>query len=105
MIKTSILDAWKLQEFSKEHKLQTFKVKQIYQEIFKNQNSDFADMTTLAKDLREDLDKKFSVVTLDVDQVIEDTTTTKIWFQTHDGFMIEAVIIYHRQAEKYNKNN
>lgn len=78
MIKTSILDAGKLQEFSKEHKLQPFRIKQIRQEIFKNQNVDFADMTTLAKDLREDLDKNFSVVTLEVDQIIEDTTTTKI---------------------------
>lgn len=105
MIKTSILDAGKLQAFAKEHKLQPFRIKQIRQEIFKNQNIDFTDMTTLSKDLREDLDKNFSVVTLEVDQVIEDTTTTKIWFQTHDGFMVEAVIIYHRQAEKYNKNN
>jgi len=62
-------------------------------------------MTTLSKDLREDLDKEFSVVTLEVDKVLEDESTTKIWFQTHDGFMIEAVIIYHRQDEKYNKND
>ncbi len=105
MLKTSILDAGKLQEFTKERKLQPFRVKQIYQEIFKNQNINFADMTTLSKDLREDLDKEFSVVTLEVDKVLEDESTTKIWFQTHDGFMIEAVIIYHRQDEKYNKND
>lgn len=78
MIKTSILDAGKLQEFTKEHKLQPFRVKQIYQEIFKNQNINFADMTTLSKDLREDLDKEFSVVTLEVDKVLEDESTTKI---------------------------
>ena len=62
-------------------------------------------MTTLSKDLREDLDKEFSVVTLKVDKILEDESTTKIWFQTHDGLMIEAVIIYHRQDEKYIKNN
>ena len=78
MIKTSILDGGKLQEFTKEHKLQPFRVKQIYQEIFKNQNIDFAEMTTLSKDLREDLEKDFSVVTLKVDKIIEDTSTTKI---------------------------
>lgn len=105
MIKTSILDAGKLQEFTKEHKLQPFRVKQIYQEIFKNQNIDFADMTTLSKDLREDLDKHFSVVTLKADKILEDETSTKIWFQTHDGLMIEAVILYHRQNEKYIKDN
>jgi adenine C2-methylase RlmN of 23S rRNA A2503 and tRNA A37 len=78
MIKTSILDAGKLQIFAKEHKLQPFRVKQIYQEVFKNQNINFADMTTLAKDLREDLDKDFSVVTLKADKIIEDETSTKI---------------------------
>ena len=105
MIKTSILDAGKLQEFTKARKLQPFKIKQIYQEVFKNQNINFADMTTLSKDLREDLDKEFSVLTLKVDKVLEDKSTTKIWFQTHDGYMIEAVIIYHWQDEKYNKND
>lgn len=105
MIKTSILDAGKLQEFAKEHKLPWFRLKQIYQEIFKNQNINFADMTTLSKDLRENLDKSFSVVTLKADKILEDTSTTKIWFQTHDGLMIEAVILYHRQNEKYVKNN
>ncbi|MEI6673184.1 MAG: hypothetical protein WCL02_07960 [bacterium] len=78
MIKTSILDAGKLQEFTKERKLQPFRVKQIYQEIFKNQNINFADMTTLSKDLREDLDKQFSVVTLKADKILEDDSTTKI---------------------------
>lgn len=78
MIKTSILDAGKLQEFAKERKLQPYKVKQIQQEIFKNQNIDFAEMTTLAKDLREDLDQHFSVVTLNVDKILEDETSTKI---------------------------
>lgn len=78
MIKTSILDAGKLQEFTKERKLQPFRVKQIYQEIFKNQNINFADMTTLSKDLREDLDNQFSVVTLKADKILEDDSTTKI---------------------------
>jgi 23S rRNA (adenine2503-C2)-methyltransferase len=78
MIKTSILDAGKLQSFAKERKLQPFRVKQIYQEVFKNQNINFSDMTTLSKDLREDLDKEFSVVTLKVDKVLEDKSTTKI---------------------------
>lgn len=78
MIKSSILDAGKLQEFTKKYKLQPFRVKQIYQEIFKNQNINFADMTTLSKELREDLDKEFSVVTLQADKILEDESTTKI---------------------------
>ncbi len=53
-------------------------------------------MTTLSKDLRENLDKHFSVVTLKVDKILEDKTSTKIWFQTHDGYTVEAVILYHQ---------
>ncbi len=78
MIKTSILDAGKLQAFAKEHKLQPFRIKQIQQEIFKNQNIEFADMTTLSKDLREDLDQHFSVCTLKADKILEDEASTKI---------------------------
>jgi adenine C2-methylase RlmN of 23S rRNA A2503 and tRNA A37 len=78
MIKNSILDAGKLQSFAKERKIQPFRIKQIYQEIFKNQNINFADMTTLSKDLRDDLDKDFSVVTLKADKIIEDKISTKI---------------------------
>jgi len=78
LMKTSILDAGKLQAFAKERKLQPFRIKQIQQEIFKNQNIDFADMTTLSKDLREDLDKQFSVVTLKANKILEDDTSTKI---------------------------
>jgi len=78
MTKISILDAGKLQSFVKERKLQPFRVKQIYQEIFNNQNINFSDMTTLSKDLREDLDKEFSVVTLKADKILEDKDTTKI---------------------------
>ena len=78
MIKTSILDTAKLQDFAKEHKLQPFRIKQMYQEIVKNQNINFADMTTLSKDLREDLDNNFSIVTLTPDKILEDHSTTKI---------------------------
>jgi hypothetical protein len=35
-------------------------------------------MTTLAKDVREDLDKEFSVVTLIPDKILEDKSSTKI---------------------------
>ena len=104
MIKTSILDAGKLQSFAKQHALQPFRLKQIYQEIFKNQNIDFADMTTLSKDLRESLHQDFVVSSILPDNILEDKTSTKIWFHTHDGYTIEAVILYHRQHEKYKKD-
>jgi len=89
-------------EFAKENKLQDFKVKQIFYELFKNQNIDLGDMTTLSKDLRKDLGEKFEVINLKIDKIFEDPVkdgvgakTTKFSFKTEDRFVIEAVLMYH----------
>lgn len=100
-----ILNNSSLEAFTKEEKLQPFKVKQILFEIFKSQNINFDDMTTLSKELRQELNESFSVVPLKADKILEDKETTKIWFKTQDGHVIESVIIYHRQARKYRVNN
>lgn len=78
MTKNSILDAGKLQAFAKEKKLQPFRIKQLHQEIFKNQNINFEDMTTLSKKLREHLQQQFVVSSITPDKILEDKTSTKI---------------------------
>jgi adenine C2-methylase RlmN of 23S rRNA A2503 and tRNA A37 len=67
-----------LEAFTKEKKLQPFKVKQILFEIFKSQNINFDDMTTLSKELRQELNESFNVVPLKADKILEDKETTKI---------------------------
>lgn len=67
-----ILDKHAVEVFIKEHKLQPFKMKQIFHELFKNQNYDFAEMTTLSKDLRTDLAESFHVLSLQVEKIIEE---------------------------------
>jgi 23S rRNA (adenine2503-C2)-methyltransferase len=104
-MKPSVLDATAFQTFIKKYKLQPFRVKQIIHEIFKNQNISFAEMTTLSKELRQQLDENFSLLSFQVDNIIEDKTSTKISFKTHDGYIIETVILHHRQHEKYAKNS
>lgn len=94
-MKPSLLDENIFREFAQTHKLQPYKGKQIFFEIFKNQNINFADMTTLSKELRQALDKEFCVVPLEVKDIMEGEQTTKIWFTTADGHIIEAVILYH----------
>lgn len=103
--KSVIFDEEKLQEYAKQTKLQPFKVKQIFFEIFKNQNINFDEMTTLAKDLKSDLSNNFNILSLQQDSILEDKQTTKIWFKTFDNHIIESVIIYHRQDKKYRINN
>jgi len=77
-MKQSILDTSKLQKFAKSNKLQPFRVKQIQQEIFKNQNINFDDMTTLSKDLREQLKQTFNIITLQPEAILETSDTVKI---------------------------
>ena len=77
-MKQSILDPEKLQAFAKEHKLQPFRVKQITQEIYNNQNIDFHDMTTLSKDLRDQLDDQFEVLSIIPETILESEDNIKI---------------------------
>ncbi len=90
-----LFDDVELAAYAKENKLQPFKVKQILHELYKNQNLDLDTMTTLSKDLRSDLWDKFDIINLKLVTVLEDSQTTKFAFTTHDGYMIEAVLMYH----------
>jgi len=104
-MKPVLFDDDAISNYAKEKKIQPFKLKQIFYEIYKNQNIDFDDMTTISKDMRNELAEHFAPISLEVDQIKEDKQTTKIWFKTHDGHLIESVIIYHRQPTKHVKNN
>ncbi|HKL44471.1 MAG TPA: 23S rRNA (adenine(2503)-C(2))-methyltransferase RlmN [Candidatus Absconditabacterales bacterium] len=105
MSKFVLFDEVKINEYVKKNKLQPFKVKQIFHELFKNQNIDLDSMTTLSKDLRIDLGKNFDVINLEIDKVLEDNQTTKFSFKTEDGFVIEAVLMYHWSKHVEGKLN
>lgn len=98
-------DEIEINKFTKEVKLQPFKLKQIFFEIFKNQNIDIDQMTTLSKDLREQLKKKFDSLSIKMKDMLEDWQTTKFAFETKDWKIIESVIIYHWQKEQHVKDN
>ncbi len=104
-MKQVLFDDQAIANYAKEKRIQPFKVKQIFYEIYKNQNIEFDDMTTLSKEMRAELAEKFVPISLEVDKIKEDKQTTKIWFKTHDGHLIESVIIYHRQPAKHVKND
>jgi 23S rRNA (adenine2503-C2)-methyltransferase len=90
-----IFDEDILLKYAKEHKIQPFRVKQIFYELFKNQNIDWDSMTTLSKDMRKELSNKFDILNLTIDKVLEDEQTTKFSFKTLDWYFIEAVLMYH----------
>lgn len=95
-----------LNSYAKEHKIQPFRVKQILHELYKNQNIDWDEMTTLSKEFRQQLSCDFEIVNLELEQVVETEDTTKFWFKTKDGYTIEAVLMFHRSKhfdEKLNR--
>ena len=97
--KPTLFNEWKLNERVKEHKLQPFKVKQIFFELYKNQNTEWNSLTTLSKDLRMQLQSDFDLLAIELIDTVEATDTTKFAFKTRDGNLIEAILMYHRQQE------
>jgi adenine C2-methylase RlmN of 23S rRNA A2503 and tRNA A37 len=77
-MKSSILNANAVEIFAKEHKLPAFKLKQIFHEIFKNQTTDIDEMTTLSKDLREQIKEQFEVIPFTPEETIESKDNIKI---------------------------
>ncbi|KDE48299.1 ribosomal RNA large subunit methyltransferase N [Geobacillus sp. CAMR12739] len=73
-----------------------FRATQIYEWLYKNRVTDFADMTNLPKRLREQLASSFSITTLKT--VVKQTSkdgTIKFLFELHDGYSIETVLMRH----------
>jgi len=100
-----IFDEEYLLKYAKEQKIQPFRVKQIFYELFKNQNIDWDSMTTLSKDMRQDFSDNFNIINLSLDKKLEDEQTTKFSFKTFDWYFIEAVLMYHRSKHTKWKLN
>ena len=73
-----------ISQYIKNHKIQSFRTKQIFQELFKNQNIFWDEMTTLPNDLKQQLSQDFSIINLDIENIIETPETTKFAFKTYD---------------------
>lgn len=107
-MKASIFDKEKLEERRVQHKLQPFRLKQIFHEIFKNSVIDFQEMTTLSKELRDSLSEHFTIVPFELQEQQESEDTTKFLFKLPDGNVIESVIMFHyheiiEDSEEYKK--
>jgi len=97
MRRFSIHDELKLQELLKEYKIPKFRYGQIENAIYKNFISDFDEIQTIPKDLREILKREcfYSSLTIDHEATSANGQTTKILFKTQDGLLIESVIMRH----------
>jgi len=83
------------QEITEKYKLPAFRSRQIVEAIYKKGIKDFSDMTSLPKNLREDLTKNEKIYSLDpiTIQSSPSSQTEKVLFFLHDNQKIETVLM------------
>ncbi len=93
----SIHDETLVKDFLKQNKFPPFRYAQIENAIYKNFVSNFDDIQTIPKDLRQYIKDNFFYYSLEADHIVtsDNGQTTKILFKTKDGLLIEAVIMRH----------
>ncbi|MDD3793673.1 MAG: 23S rRNA (adenine(2503)-C(2))-methyltransferase RlmN [Candidatus Gracilibacteria bacterium] len=97
MQKISIHDEKKVKELLESNGEKAFRYSQIENAIYKNFITNFDDMNTLSKNVREILKENCFFYSLSVDnqKTSSNGQTTKILFKTETGEFIEAVIMRH----------
>ncbi len=95
MIDIKSLNISELVEFFEEQKLPKFRVKQVYEWLWKKNVSDFEQMKNLPKDLRKLLSKNFSINPIRITYQIKSKSdgSSKFAFATADNLFIEGVLI------------
>lgn len=83
-----------LEQYFDELNEKKFRAKQVYEWIWQKHALSFADMTNLSKDLRQKLGENFTLPALRTDATqYSSDGTIKSRFKTHDGHLIEGVLI------------
>ncbi len=103
--KPLLFDEKALSSWIQERKIQLFRTKQILFELYKNQHTDYEEMTTLSTELKSQLASDFDLLAIELVDTIEASDTTKFVFQTREGNLIEAILMYHRQPAKHTQGN
>ena len=95
--KFSIHDTLDLKKLIADNNMPAFRYTQIENAIYKNFVTDFNDIQTIAKDLRELLNENcfYSSMEIETLQTSKNGQTTKILFKTKGGEFIESVIMRH----------
>jgi 23S rRNA (adenine2503-C2)-methyltransferase len=83
-----------LQQFFESIGEKKFRVQQVWEWLWQKHAHSFADMTNLSKTLREKLGEEFTLPALVIDATQYSADgTIKTRFRTHDGHMVEGVMI------------
>lgn len=89
------MDIEKLKDTLKKNNQPKFRLGQIQKAVFADGVSSFADISTIPKELREILGKETSILSFDVEKVLEakDKQSVKALLKLADGNLIETVLI------------
>ncbi len=93
----SIHDEEEIKKFFQENKIPAFRYAQIENALYKNFVTQFDEIQTIPKEIREKLKSHFFYQSLIIEKEVtsENWQTTKILWKTSDGLYIESVIMRH----------
>jgi 23S rRNA (adenine2503-C2)-methyltransferase len=86
-----------ISEYLNSLNLPQYRQKQILKNYFSGRYQNFSDMTDLPKDLRENLDKKFSLLSVSEIKLQQGTDTQKVALKLGDDLAIESVLMDYDQ--------
>jgi 23S rRNA (adenine2503-C2)-methyltransferase len=86
-----------ISEYLNSLNLPQYRQKQILKNYFSGRYQNFSEMTDLPKDLRENLDKKFSLLSVSEIKLQQGTDTQKVALKLGDDLAIESVLMDYDQ--------
>jgi len=96
------MDIINLEKFLKDKGEKDYRLKQIKKAVFVDLIKDWEEATTLSKELREGLSKKFPVASVDLLSLVESKNkdSIKAIFRLKDGNIIETVLMRHLNTKE-----
>jgi 23S rRNA (adenine2503-C2)-methyltransferase len=87
------MDLTRISKFLVDKREPAFRLKQIQKDYYSGRYASFADMTDLPLDLRESLDKNFTLYSVKSSELLKDNFTQKARLILADGTQIETVLM------------
>lgn len=82
-----------IESYFQENNIQKYRLKQFNKAFFQNFKNSFEEMTEFPQDLRKSLSDEISLRSLTIAKELIGKDSSKIAFQTEDGYIIETVLI------------
>jgi 23S rRNA (adenine(2503)-C(2))-methyltransferase len=90
-----------LEKFLKDNSQPKFRLEQILKAVYRDGASSFLDISTIPKDLKEELNKEIKILSFDAEKILisKDKRSTKALLKLNDGNKIETVLLSARAGE------